>query len=164
MASALVAQMSSQMAEGLDASRVVSARPGPARSMRSPTARPTVSHQRARGQLRQVTQVREQLVVLLGAHDLRHGAEPAHERLQACEVIGRRASPASGVSSQRTPVEQVGAREREPAARRAGQRVAADERQADGSSPAASTIARFVLPTSVTSTSASSTGGEPRAA
>src|SRR5262245_43538712 len=75
-------------------------------------------HQRARGHLRQVTEERHQSIVRIGRHRLRPRAERLDERAQTIVPAGQQPRPA---------LEEIGTRVLEPAACRAGQRVAADE-------------------------------------
>ena len=89
--SSLVAAMSRQMSRRARGQPRRVGRPGPASSRpASPASCPDDVHQRAGGELRQMADGADQAIVQLGGHDVRHGAEPADERLEP-----RRAPPAS---------------------------------------------------------------------
>ena len=150
---------------GLDASRVVSRRPRPASA--SPFGARVIAddvHQRADGELRQMAEVREQPIVLVGVDDARNGAESPDTNALERRPVRRRSSTGFGVSSHGRSVEQIRPRGLHAAGRRARERMAADERQ-----PSAAVRAplrgssRLVLPTSVT-TARSACSGSARSA
>ena len=107
--SGLVRTMSCQMEAGLEASRVVSRSPRPAQARPSAPAWPTDDvHQRADGQLREVADVRQNAVVLLGVHAPGNGAQTGDERFEVRSVsFGGLLGPGD---DPRPAVEEVGAR------------------------------------------------------
>ena len=115
-------------------------------------------------QLREVAQIRQQPIVLLGAHHLRHRAEPAHERLKAREVTAFAAGCIAASAPSGGPSNRIAAGERQAAfARHPPSGWPADERQRGRAArPPPRQSPRFVLPTSVTSTSASSATANSR--
>ena len=136
ISSALVAAMSRQISGGLEASRVVSARPRPASA--SPSCADRVAdhlHQRARGQLRQMAEERQQPIVLVDVDDPRHArrapatnADSFSTRAAPVAVAGRRQQP-------RPAAEEIRPRVLEAALRGAAERMAADEREARRQQP-----------------------------
>ena len=99
ISSALVAAMSRQMSAGLDASRVVSASRGRRARARLADGVADDLHQRARGELRQMAEKREQAIVRGDVDDARLRAERADERRQLLERIAARRSSASAATA-----------------------------------------------------------------
>ena len=147
--SALVAAMSFQISAGSTPAASCRRVRGPASARPSgPTRVADDLHQRARGELRQMTEKREQPIVRLGADDARLGAErrdKGQQLLERCAaaIVDRRQEP-------RAPLEQIRTRVLEPA--RAPRRPSGCPPMnvnRGGSPRAAATISRFVLPVSV---------------
>ena len=122
-----------QMSAGLAARRVVSSEPRPARAGR--LARPLRRHlhQRAGSELRQVTQEREEAIVVVGVHDPRHAAErrartPSRRSTTSARGVGGRRRESQGRPSNRSA--------RASAQCRRGRRRRADVRRRTSDDPA----------------------------